>query len=83
MDSRALWKDDRGLLENPKSWKPDEGQIVLEFPIHYSQGLRLLVFQLLGFYCTCVLAGSGSKKPASSKLRRTLRRFIIEYCDGN
>ena len=35
----------------PKSWKPDQRQLVLGFPIHYSSDLRLLGFQLLGFYC--------------------------------
>ena len=40
------------LYGTPDSWNIDLGRIVLGFPLLYLKGMRAMMFQLSGFYCT-------------------------------
>ena len=51
------------LTVNPIKLETDQGQKVLEFPTNYSSGLKLLGFQLLGFYCKPTPYKAKSPKP--------------------
>ena len=40
------------LYGTPDSWNIDLGRIMLGFPLLYLKGMREMMFQLSGFYCT-------------------------------
>ena len=54
--------------------KPDKGQILRGFPTHYSEGLRVLSFQLLGFYYISLKVPDGFYKGSKQVL---LHRMVV------
>ena len=44
--------DNHPYSEPPESWNMDLGRLVLGSPILYLTGMRIMMFQLSGFYCS-------------------------------